>query len=92
MLYNSEKKLYYVLYMKNVDENSTMSGDSRENCPELKAVYSKDIGRPSLSGSNTARKPTLQVNEVVLRFRIRRDPRWWKKGNKGGTAYIRPLQ
>ena len=47
-----------------------MSGDYRENCRAvstvLKAVYSKEIGRPSLSGSNTARKPTLQVNEVVL--------------------------
>lgn len=66
-----------------------MSGDSRENCrvadTELKAVYLKDMGRPSLSGSNTARKPTLQVNEVVLRQEQ-------KKGNKGGTAYLRPLQ
>ena len=70
MLYNSTKKRYYNSYIQNVDENSTISGDSRENCrvvnTELKAVYSSDLGRPSLSGFNTARKPTLQVNEVVL--------------------------
>ena len=81
--------------MKNDDENGTLSGNYRENCrvvnTELQAVYLNDLGRPSPSGFNTARKPTLQENEVVLLARIKRDSQV-KKGNKGGTAYIRPLQ
>ena len=65
-----QKSVIIIHISQNVDENSTLSGDFRENCrvinTELKAVYSSDLGRPSLSGFNTARKPTLQVNEVVL--------------------------
>jgi len=73
-----------------------LSGDYRENCrvenTELQAVYLNDLGRPSPSGFNTARKPTLQVNEVVLLFALSQINASVKKGNKGGTAYIRPLQ
>ena len=39
--------------------------NARENCPVrvLQAVSFKEFGKPTPSGFNTARKPTLQVNE-----------------------------
>ncbi|MBQ6695272.1 MAG: hypothetical protein IJN16_01060 [Lachnospiraceae bacterium] len=52
--------------------------DVRENCPGrvLRAVSFKNFGKPSLSGSNTARKPTLQVNEwSAIRQATRVEPR-----------------
>ena len=57
----------YNIYYKALTRKVLYLEISERTAPELKAVYSGDIGKPSLSGSNQARKPTLQVNEGVCR-------------------------